>query len=142
MEYFTFGLIKTGAMDRGRARRIQRDIFAKRLIIMRAGPVLRLQPETIEAFYAEHVGRVYWPDLRASIAGDVLPLLVYDPAGNAIERLREAMGATDPRKAAPGTIRGDHGNMAGPMADNAIHGSDSPENFHRELGIIWPGGGY
>lgn len=81
--------------------------------------------------YAEHVERDYYPTLKQFMTSGplVAAILVGD---DAIARVRELNGATDPAKAAPGTIRAD---FAETMQRNAVHASDSPESAAREMAI-------
>lgn len=81
--------------------------------------------------YAEHVERDYYPTLKQFMTSGplVAAILVGD---DAIARIRELNGATDPAKAAPGTIRAD---FAETMQRNAVHASDSPESAAREMAI-------
>lgn len=86
-------------------------------------------------FYREHQGRPYYPGLIRSVTGPYGVTFLMLTAENAITAWRDLIGATDPTKAKPGTIRHEFGL---PMPDNAVHGSDSPESFYREL-AIWRG---
>lgn len=84
--------------------------------------------------YAEHVDKDFYPPLRAFITGGPLVALVLE-GDEAIEVVRSTNGATDGRKAAPGTIRGD---WSLSNRENLVHGSDSPESAEREIGLWFP----
>ena len=139
MSQFTFAMLKSGALVRHDHEVLMNMLHQRGYKIMVAS-ITVLAPSKIELFYSNHVGKPYWPDLRDSVGGLVLPMLLYLPGKDAIVQLRADMGPTDPKKAPLSTLRGILGNKAGPMADNGIHGSDSEEAFHREIGIIWPKG--
>jgi nucleoside-diphosphate kinase len=88
-----------------------------------------------EQFYAVHKERPFFKDLvEFMISG---PVMIQALEGeNAIARNRELMGATDPKKAAPGTIRAD---FADSIDANAVHGSDAPETAKVEVSFFFPG---
>ena len=87
-----------------------------------------------DAHYAEHVGKDFYPPLRDFVTSGPLVSLVLQGDG-AIEVVRAINGATDGRKAAPGTIRGD---LSLSNRENLVHGSDSSESADREIGIWFP----
>ena len=84
--------------------------------------------------YAEHVERDFYPPLRAFVTSGPLVAVVLE-GDSAVEVVRGINGATDGRKAAPGTIRGD---LSLSNRENLVHGSDSPESAERELKIWFP----
>src|SRR5881227_519004 len=87
-----------------------------------------------ETHYAEHVAKPFYGSLVEFItSGPLMALVVEGP--RAIEAFRALAGATDPVKAAPGTIRGD---FALEVQANIVHGSDSPESAAREVGLFFP----
>ena len=91
--------------------------------------MVNLTPERARKFYAMHEGKPFLDDLvRYMTSGPVVPVVL--EGENSIPRLRELMGATDSRKAAPDTIRGRYGVDIG---TNAVHGSDSPESAATEI---------
>jgi nucleoside-diphosphate kinase len=101
--------------------------------------VVALQQRTIDAaqadrHYAEHVERDFYPPLRDFVTSGPLVAVVLE-GDQAIEVVRALNGATDGRKAAPGTIRGD---LSMSNRENLVHGSDSPESAEREMGIWFP----
>jgi len=87
-----------------------------------------------EGFYAVHRGRPFFADLvEFMISGPVMIQVL--EGENAIAKNRDLMGATDPKKAAPGTIRAD---FAQSIDANAVHGSDAPETAKTEIGYFFP----
>ncbi|MDR1713934.1 MAG: nucleoside-diphosphate kinase [Coriobacteriales bacterium] len=94
----------------------------------------RVTPEQAQANYAEHQGKTFYDGLISYItSGPVVKMVVSGP--DAVAVARKLMGATNPKEALPGTIRGDFGLV---MDANVIHGSDSPESAEREIGIFFP----
>ena len=101
--------------------------------------VVALEMRTIDAsvadqHYAEHVDKDFYPPLRDFVTSGPLVALVLE-GDSAIEVVRGINGATDGRKAAPGTIRGD---LSLSNRENLVHGSDSSESADREIGIWFP----
>src|SRR6202451_3447491 len=90
--------------------------------------------DTAQAHYAEHAEKPFFGELVGFITSGPLVALVAE-GDRAIEAFRSLAGATDPAKAAPGTIRGDY---ALQVAQNIVHGSDSPESAEREIKIFFP----
>lgn len=94
-----------------------------------AAKMLHLNQQQAEGFYAVHKSRPFFKDLVKFMTSG--PVMVQVLEGeNAISRNRELMGATDPKKAAPGTIRAD---FATDVERNAVHGSDGPETAKTEI---------
>ena len=93
-----------------------------------------IETETAHAHYAEHAERPFFGELVDFITGGPLVALVAE-GDRAIEAFRTLAGATDPVKALPGTIRGDY---ALQVAQNIVHGSDSPDSAEREIKIFFP----
>lgn len=99
------------------------------------GRVLRLDRERAEAFYAVHRGKPFFTSLVDFMtSGPVLALAL--EREDAVTRLREVIGATDPAEAAPGTVRALY---AESKERNAIHASDSPENARLEVAFFFAG---
>jgi nucleoside-diphosphate kinase len=95
--------------------------------------MLRLTQSQAEGFYAVHRERPFFRDLCAYMTSG--PVMVQVLEGeSAVARNREIMGATDPKKAAPGTIRAD---LATSIEENVVHGSDSVENAAREIAYFF-----
>ena len=90
--------------------------------------------ERAEEFYAVHRERPFFGELvEYSTGGPVVAIEVEDD-GDTVARMRELIGATDPAQAKPGTIRAMYGSN---IQNNAVHGSDSPENAKKELAIAF-----
>ena len=94
-----------------------------------------LDADTLARHYAEHVGKGFYDDLVAFMGRGPVVALVLEGPEDTWEVVRTMMGATNPRKAAPGTIRGDLGIL---FTENLVHGSDSAESAEREIGIWFP----
>jgi len=129
----TLVLLKPDAVRRGLVGEVLGRFEAKGLSIV------AMEHRTIDAahadrHYAEHVDKDFYPPLRAFVTSGPLVALVLE-GDEAVEVVRAANGATDGRKAAPGTIRGD---LALSNRENLVHGSDSPESAVREIGIWFP----
>ena len=107
--------------------------FEKAGLSIVAARMLHLSKREAEGFYAVHHERPFFNDLvRYMISG---PIMVQVLEGeNAIVRNRDIMGATDPRKAAPGTIRAD---FAASIEQNVVHGSDAPDTAAREIAYFF-----
>ena len=98
-----------------------------------AARMMKLSQAQAEGFYAVHRERPFFKDLVSYMTSG--PVIVQVLEGDAaVARHREIMGATDPKKAAPGTIRAD---LAESIEQNVVHGSDSLENAAREIGYFF-----
>lgn len=129
----TLVLCKPDAVERGLAGEVIARIERKGLRI--AALELRLIDEaTAQRHYAEHRDKPFFGDLVSFITrGPVVAMVVEGP--EAWKVVRALMGATNPRDAAPGTIRGD---LAVELTENLVHGSDSAESAEREIEIFFP----
>ncbi len=124
----TLAIVKPDAVAKGRTGRIVSRIETLPLSI-RAAKLLHLTKKQAEGFYAVHRDKKFFESLTAFMSSG--PCLVAVLEGeNAIARWREAMGATDPKEAAEGSIRADYGES---IERNATHGSDAPETAAFEL---------
>ena len=94
-----------------------------------------LDEATAKQHYAEHDGKPFFGDLVAFITRCPLVAMVVE-GPEAWKVVRTLMGATNPREAAPGTIRGD---LAIELTENLVHGSDGPESAAREIALFFPG---
>jgi nucleoside-diphosphate kinase len=95
--------------------------------------MLQLSQSQAEGFYAVHRERPFYPDLvRYMTSGPVMVQVL--EGENAVARHREIMGATDPKKAAPGTIRAD---FAASIEQNVVHGSDAADTAAREIAFFF-----
>ena len=130
----TLVLLKPDTVRRGLVGNVLSRFEAKGLAIV------ALELRTIDAaqadeHYAEHVDRDFYPPLRDFVTSG--PLRRGGARGRrGVEVVRALNGATDGRKAAPGTIRGD---LSLSNRENLVHGSDSPESAEREIAIWFPG---
>ena len=98
-----------------------------------AARMLRLSQREAEGFYAVHRERPFFKDLvRYMTSGPVVVQVL--EGENAIARNRDIMGATDPKKAAPGTIRAD---LAQSIEQNVVHGADAPDTAAREIAYFF-----
>jgi nucleoside-diphosphate kinase len=120
----------------GVARNLIGDVyhrFEKSGLKVVAARMLQLTPRQAEGFYAVHRERPFFRDLCAYMTSG--PVMVQVLEGeSAVQSHRDIMGATDPKKAAPGTIRAD---LATSIEENVVHGSDSAENAAREIGYFF-----
>lgn len=91
--------------------------------------MIHMTPQQVGGFYIVHKDRPFYGDLKEYMSSGPVVVLVLE-GQDAISRNREIMGATDPREAAPGTIRADH---AESIERNIVHGSDSPESASFEI---------
>lgn len=131
----TLVLLKPDAVQRGLAGRIIARLEDRGLKIVGL-KLMRMDMEIARRHYAEHVERPFFVGLAEFMTSR--PILAMAVEGNeAVSVVRDTMGATDPRKAAPGTIRGD---LAQDIGRNLIHGSDSVASAERELGIFFSDG--
>jgi nucleoside-diphosphate kinase len=130
----TLVLLKPDAVERGLIGVIVSRFEAKGLTIA-ALDLRTLDKETLARHYEEHVGKAFYEDLVTFMSrGPVVAMVVEGPE-DTWEVVRNLMGATNPRKAAPGTIRGDLGIL---FTENLVHGSDSAESADREVNIFFP----
>jgi nucleoside-diphosphate kinase len=129
----TLVLLKPDAVRRGLVGELLSRFEAKGLTIV------AMQHRTIDAaladrHYAEHVAKDFYPPLRDFVTSGPLVALVLE-GDQAVDVVRALNGATDGRKALPGTIRGD---LSLSNRENLVHGSDSAESAEREIGIWYP----
>ena len=129
----TLVLLKPDTVARGLVGEVLRRYEAKGLSIV-AMELRQIDAEISDRHYAEHVERDFYPPLREFVTSGPLVALVLE-GDEAIEVVRALNGATDGRKAAPGTIRGDYSLS---NRENLVHGSDSPESAAREIGLWFP----
>jgi len=130
----TFAIIKPDAVERGLGGQILARIEAAGFTV-RAMRLQHLTTKEAEGFYAVHRERPFFGELTMFMSSGPCVLLALE-APDAIKRWRDTMGATDPAKAAAGTLRKDFGQSIG---RNATHGSDAPETAAFELGYFFRG---
>ncbi len=129
----TLSIIKPDAVAKNCIGKIL-DRFESAGLKVVAARMMHLSRVEAEGFYAVHKERPFFKDLvEFMISGPVMVQVLEGP--NAIAKNRELMGATDPKKATPGTIRAD---FADSIDANAVHGSDSAENAATEIAFFFP----
>ena len=128
----TLSIIKPDAVGRDLIGEILRRFEAAGLKIV-AAKLVRLAPEQARAFYAVHKERPFFASLCAYMSSGPIFVSVLE-GESAIARNREIMGATDPAKAAAGTIRKDWGRD---VEQNAVHGSDGPDTASAEISFFF-----
>ncbi|MFD0584504.1 nucleoside-diphosphate kinase [Dactylosporangium darangshiense] len=129
----TLVLIKPDAVRRGLTGEIIGRLERKGLTV-EAMTLRTMDVALADQHYAEHVERPYYPALRDFMIGGPLVSLVVS-GDEAITVVRTLIGATDGRKAAPGSIRGD---LSLSNRENLVHASDSPDSAKREIGLWFP----
>ena len=130
----TLSIIKPDAVAKNVIGQIYARFEAAGLKIA-AARLVHLSRAEAEAFYAVHRERPFFKDLvEFMISGPVMIQVLQGE--DAIQKNRDLMGATDPKKAAPGTIRAD---FASSIDANAVHGSDAPETAAVEVAFFFPG---
>jgi nucleoside-diphosphate kinase len=128
----TLSIVKPDGVSRNLIGDVYRR-FEKAGLIIVAARMLRLSEREAEGFYAVHRERPFFKDLvRYMTSGPVVVQVL--EGENAIARNREIMGATDPKKAAAGTIRAD---LALSIEQNVVHGSDAPDTAAREIAYFF-----
>jgi len=123
----------------GVERRLTGEIIARleRKGLSIAAAELRAIPrEVAETHYGEHADKPFFGELVDFITRSPAMVMVIEGPQDTFKVVRNLMGATNPKEAAPGTIRGD---LALEMGENLIHGSDSPESAEREIALWFPG---
>ena len=134
MKERTFSIIKPDAMKARQAGEILSRLEKAGFEVV-ALRLRRLTPSEAEGFYHVHRERPFFRSLCDFMSSGPCLTMVLE-GDQAIARLREIMGATDPAKAAPGTVRAD---LASSIEANRIHGSDAPETARFEIGYFFPG---
>jgi nucleoside-diphosphate kinase len=130
----TFAIIKPDAVSKGQQGEILSRIHKAGFKII-AIKTMRLTKEEAGGFYAVHKERPFFGELTDFMSSGKIVALVLEAEG-AIKKWRDAMGATDPKKAEPGTIRRDLGTSIG---NNCTHGSDAAETAAFEIGYFFAG---
>lgn len=128
----TFSIVKPDAVAKNVVGEIYSRFESNGLSIV-ASKMLLLSTAQAEGFYAEHMGRPFFPDLIEFMTSGPVTVQVLE-GENAILKNRELMGATNPKEADAGTIRAD---FAKSIDANAVHGSDSPESAAREIAYFF-----
>jgi nucleoside-diphosphate kinase len=130
----TLNIVKPNAVRKRAVGHVIRTFEANGLEVV-ALRMETLSREKAERFYAEHHGKPFFAGLIAFMtSGPVVAMALRGE--DAIARVREIMGNTNPDQAAPGTLRAE---LADSMTENAVHGSDSPGSAAREVAFFFPG---
>jgi len=133
----TFVIVKPDGVERLLIGEIVGRLERKMLRVV-AAELRTIDRATAERHYAEHDGKPFFAGLVDFITRSPALLLVIEGPADTWKVVRNLMGATNPKEAAPGTIRGD---LAIEMSENLIHGSDSAESAEREIAIFFPSQG-
>ena len=128
----TFSIIKPNAVKKHKIGGVISKFESQGLQVA-AAKLTVISKSKCEEFYAEHKARPFFGELVTFMTSGPVLLLVLSGEG-AILKNRDIMGATDPKKAAAGTIRAEFGDNVG---ENAVHGSDSPESAKREIALFF-----
>ncbi len=128
----TLSIVKPDAVGRNLIGEIYKRFESAGLQVV-AARMLHLSREQAESFYAVHRERPFFEPLVEFMTSGPVMVQVLE-GDNAIEKNREVMGATDPQKADPGTIRAD---FASSIDANAVHGSDAPDTAHNEIAFFF-----
>ena len=131
----TLVLLKPDVLQRGIAGRVISRLEDRGLKIV-GMKVLKMDMALARVHYQDHVDKPFFPGMAGFMTSSpIVAMAIEGP--NAVEVVRATMGATDPQKAAPGTIRAD---MALDIGRNLVHGSDSPQAAERELAVFFADG--
>ena len=131
----TLVIVKPDGVERGLVGEIVGRLERKGLVLV-AAELRTITTEVAGVHYAEHEGKPFYGDLVAFITRSAAMIMVVEgPDAETYKVVRSLMGTTNPKEAAPGTIRGD---LAVELTENLVHGSDSPESAAREIGIFFP----
>jgi nucleoside-diphosphate kinase len=131
----TLVICKPDAVERRLAGEIVARLERKGLTLV-AAELRTIDAETASRHYEEHQGKPFYDDLVTFITRGPSLLMVVEGPEDTWKVVRTLMGTTNPREAAPGTIRGD---LALELTENLVHGSDGPESAQREISIFFPG---
>ena len=130
----TLVICKPDSVERGLVGEIVGRLERKGLRIA-AAELRTIDEATAGRHYEEHQGKPFYGDLVKFITRSPALLMVVEGPEDTWKVVRTLMGATNPKDAAPGTIRGD---LAIELTENLVHGSDGPESAQREIGIFFP----
>ncbi|HEY2301625.1 MAG TPA: nucleoside-diphosphate kinase [Acidimicrobiales bacterium] len=130
----TLVICKPDAVERGLAGEIISRLERKGLTLI-AAELRHIDADLAGRHYEEHLGKPFFPDLVGFITRSPVLLLVVRGPSDTWRVVRMLMGVTDPKEAAPGTIRGDFGIE---LTENLVHGSDGPESAEREIALFFP----
>jgi nucleoside-diphosphate kinase len=130
----TLVICKPDAVERGLVGEVIGRLERKGLRLV-AAELRTVGVALAEEHYEEHKAMPFFENLVAFITRSPAMVLVVEGPGDTWRVARTIIGATDPKEAAPGTIRGDHGILT---TENLVHGSDGPESAEREIALWFP----
>lgn len=130
----TLILLKPDAVERSLVGEVV-SRFERKGLTIKAMQLRQLDAAILERHYEEHKGKGFYNELVSFMSRGPIVAMVVEGPEDTWEIVRAMMGATNPRAAAPGTIRGDLGTL---FTENLIHGSDSAASAAREIGIFFP----
>ncbi len=130
----TLVLAKPDAVERGLAGEVIARLERKGLRLL-ALDLRLLDAATAREHYAEHQGKSFFDELVSFLTRSPVVAMVVEGPEDTWKVVRTLMGVTNPREAAPGTIRGDLATLVG---ENLVHGSDGPESAAREIALFFP----
>lgn len=131
----TFVMVKPDGVERGLASAIMNRFEVKGFKI-RGAKLMQMSEELAKTHYEEHKERPFFGELVSFITSGPVFAMVLEGDG-VIDEARKMIGKTDPKEAAPGTIRGDYAIL---KSENIIHGSDSPDSAKREISLFFSAG--
>jgi nucleoside-diphosphate kinase len=131
----TLVIVKPDGVERGLVGEIVARLERKGLRLA-AAELRHITPDLAARHYAEHQGKHFFDELVAFITRSPAFVMVVEGPEGTHRVVRTLMGTTDPKEAAPGTIRGD---LALATSENLVHGSDSPASAEREIELFFPG---
>jgi nucleoside-diphosphate kinase len=129
----TFIIVKPEAVQRGLVGTVL-SRFENRGLVLKRLEVRRIGRDLARVHYAHLAGQPFFEGVLDSLTAGPVVLGILEGA-NAVALVRQLLGATDPLKATPGTIRGDYGTV---LPYNVVHASDSPESAAREIKLFFP----
>jgi nucleoside-diphosphate kinase len=133
----TLVIVKPDGVERGLVGQILSRLEARGLRLV-AGELRSIDTATAKRHYAEHEGKPFFDDLVAFITRSPAFVCIVEGPVDTWSIVRTTMGATNPKDASPGTVRGD---LAVDLSENLIHGSDSAASAQREIALFFPDNG-
>jgi len=130
----TLVIIKPDAVERGLIGEII-SRFERKGLRLGAAELRTVPVAVAEQHYAEHRSKPFFPELIEFITRSPAMVMIVEGPDDTVGIVRSLIGSTDPRDAAPGTIRGDFGTV---VTENLVHGSDSEESAEREIALFFP----
>jgi nucleoside-diphosphate kinase len=128
----TFLMVKPDGVKRALIGNVISRLESKGLKLV-AMKMMQISPELAARHYGEHLGKPFYDGLIDFITSGPVAAMIWE-GDDVVEMVRTMIGATDPKKAVPGTMRGD---LAVFMGKNIVHASDSPESAEREMNLFF-----